>query len=230
MKAYKSLALILIMTALVSASCSGTPVKPSSSAGALTANSAVENAVPRPFERHMLTSSGFHTMNEFIRPDVRSRMDEEPTGDSDTNDPIPVDPGTASDEPQGSAPAEGQPGDSAVEEQAVQVEDLETGSSSGMKFSWARKSFGDAVKASPTATGVIVVYADENYYDVERLIRFVEEGRDTIAKKSEIGGERVQVVFGGYRGIPQVELWVVPEGSAPLLKPEDRSKASEPEN
>lgn len=229
MKSYKSLALILIMTALVSGSCSRTPVKPSSSAGALTANSAIENAAPRPFERHMLTSSGFHTMNEFILPDIRNKMDEEPVGDVDTNDPIPVEPGAASDEPQAETPAEAQTADPA-EEQTGRVEELETGSPSTVKFSWARKSFGDAVKANPTATGVIVLYADENYYDVERLIRFVEEGRDKIATKSEIGGERVQVVFGGYRGVPQVELWVVPEGSVPLIKPEDRSKASEPEN
>jgi len=227
MKLSKSVALVLVMTALVSASCSKTPVKPSSSAGALTANSAVENVGPRPFERHMLTSSGFHTMNEFIRPEIRSRMDEEPVGDSDTNDPVPVEPGAASDEHVADAPPAEAP---AVEEQTGQPEDLETGSPSTMKFSWARKSFGDAVKANLTATGVIVVYADEKYYDVERLVRFVEEGRDRIAKSSEIGGERVQVVFGGYRGVPQVELWVVPEGSFPQLKPENRSKASEPEN
>src|SRR5687768_8549665 len=118
MKLSKSVALVLVMTALVSASCSKTPVKPSSSAGALTANSAVENVGPRPFERHMLTSSGFHTMNEFILPEIRSRMDEEPVGDSDTNDPVPVEPGAASDEPVAEAsPAEAP----AAEEQTGQA-------------------------------------------------------------------------------------------------------------
>jgi hypothetical protein len=36
-----------------------------------------------------------------------------------------------------------------------------------LKFAWARQAYGDAVKASPTNTGVIVVYADDNYFDME---------------------------------------------------------------
>jgi hypothetical protein len=38
-------------------------------------------------------------------------------------------------------------------------------------------------------------------------------------------------VFGGYRGAPQVEYWIVAHGAAmPEFKTEDRTKASEPEN
>jgi hypothetical protein len=97
-----------------------------------------------------------------------------------------------------------------------------------LKFSWAKKAFGDALNASATNNGVIVLYADENYYDVERLTGFVEDGRNRIAEMSGIGGERIQVVFGGYRSAPQIELWVVPQGSPmPEFKTEDRSKPGE---
>ncbi len=232
MKLHKSFSLTLLLTVLVSASCSRASVKPSSSssAGALTANSALENLTSRPFERHMLNSAGFPTMNEFIRVDVRSRIDEEPVGDSDGGyDPSTVETGTPAEESQAEVPGESQPEES---QQALPVgEDSDSGApSKSMKFGWAKKSFGDAIRANPTASGVIVVYADENYYDINNLMRFIEEGRELIAKKAVIGGERVQVVFGGYRGVPQIELWVVSDGGMPELKPDDRSKASEPEN
>jgi hypothetical protein len=49
------------------------------------------------------------------------------------------------------------------------------------------------VKASPTNTGVIVVYRDDNYFDMERLMPHIEEGRDKIAAASKIGGERFRL-------------------------------------
>ena len=95
----------------------------------------------------------------------------------------------------------------------------------------AKKGFGDAIKANPTNNGVIVLYADENTYDLERLVGFVEGGRNQIAELSALGSERIQVVFGGYRAVPQVELWVVPEGgSMPEFKADERSGSSAQSN
>ena len=60
---------------------------------------------------------------------------------------------------------------------------------------------------------------------------FMEHGRDRIAEESGIPGDRLQVVFGGYRGVPQVELWLVPDGAAmPEFKPDDRSKTDDLQN
>ena len=73
---------------------------------------------------------------------------------------------------------------------------------------------------------MIVVYADENYFELERLMVYIEEGRDKIATASKLGGERFQVVFGGYRATPQVEMWIVPQGGPmPEFKPDERPKA-----
>lgn len=207
--------------------CSSTGSVPpaSSSAGALTANSAITNPVPRPFEKHALNSGNY--LSQFIRPEIRAKLDEEPAGDADSSyDPSTLDTSSSSDEPrtetaepQGNA-AEPHPaaeGDESFKE-GVRLDTL--------KFTWARPAFGDAIKASPTNAGIIVVYADENYFELDRLMAYIEEGRDKIAASSKIGGERVQIVFGGYRSVPQVEMWIVPQGgSMPELKPEERPKA-----
>jgi hypothetical protein len=229
MKLYTSFALILFLSSFMSTSCSTGSVKPSAS---MTANGAIHNMAPRRFEKHMLNSAGFQTMNEFIRPDTRSRMDEEPVGDTDGSyDPSTVDSSSASsDQSQPEAAGEAQPEEPQTSAPAVEEPAPSAASDSG-KFSWARRSFGDAVKADPGANGVIIFYADENYYDLDKLTAFVETGRNTLAKQSSIEPAQIQVVFGGYRSVPQVELWIVPEGSEmPELKPDERPKPSGQEN
>ena len=214
---------------LVSTSCSkDAPPPSSSSAGALTANASL-NLAARPFAKHQLNTPGFHYMNDFIRPDVRARMDEEPVGDADGGyDPATVEPV--------SPPDEAGPEPEARNEEPEQPQGSTDESPAGIslesaKFVWAKKSFGDAVKASPTSQGVIVLYADENYFDTERLMAYIQEGRDRIVEASGAPSERIQVVYGGYRSMPQVELWVIREGETmPEFKPDDRSKASQPEN
>jgi hypothetical protein len=230
MKFDRSFALLLLLSVMVSASCGKESVSPSSSSAALTANATLTNPAARRFGRHMLTVAGLHSMSEFIRPDVRSRIDEEPVGDTDGGyDPSTLDPTVSMEEPQAESRVE-----QSEEPQPNVAPDEDTNpvvSSDAGKFLWAKKSFGDAVKADPTTDGVIVLYADENYYDLTRLMAFIEDGRSRIAKRSGIEGDRIQVVFGGYRGVPQVELWLVPEGAPmPEFRTDDRSKTTGPEN
>ncbi len=232
MKFYRSVAVIIFLSTLFSASCSKATPPSSSSAGALTANGALNNLAARPFSRQTLNAAGANYLNQFILPDVRARLDEEPVGDADSSfDPSTIDPGTSSDQV-----AQSEPSGEAQNEDAQQpaAGENEEGYPAGsrldtLKYAWAKKAFGEAVKASPTNTGVIILYADENYYDAEKLTRFVEEGRDRIAESAVIPGDRIQVVFGGYRAVPQVELWVVPQGGPmPEFKTDDRSKPAEP--
>ena len=229
MKLFRSLSPILLLSLLTSVSCSKETVKPSSSTGALTANSAIESLVPRPFDREALAVSGMHSLNEFIRSDVRGRLDEESTGDTQGIYEAPSDASTASTDEAGSDGKE-----TPVEEpqqQELNEDTSTTAVSREAKFHWVKKSFGDAVKANPGNSGVIVLYADENLYDIHALMRFVEEGRSRIAAKSELGEDRFAVVYGGYRAVAQVETWVIPPGGTmPAFKPDDRAKSSEPEN
>jgi hypothetical protein len=232
MKLYRSFAVIILISTLFSASCSKATPPSSTTAGALTTNSAFNNLATRPFSRQTLNAAGANYLNEFILPEVRARLDQEPVGDADSGfDPSTIDPGTSADQAESSEPS----GEAQAEDaQQPAAGENEEGYPSGsrldtLKYAWAKKAFGDAVKANPTNTGVIVLYADENYYDTERLTRFVEEGRDRIAESSAIPGDRIQVVYGGYRAVPQVELWVVPQGGPmPEFKADDRSKPAEP--
>ena len=74
---------------------------------------------------------------------------------------------------------------------------------------WAKKPFGDAVRSNPANAGVIVLYADENIYDI--TADGIHRGRTRSDIRSEIG-DRIQVVYGGYRA-PQVEFWLLPGGA-----------------
>ncbi|HVF30599.1 MAG TPA: hypothetical protein VNA22_06490 [Pyrinomonadaceae bacterium] len=237
MKFFRSLPLLLLISIIVTTSCSKDSVQPSSSTGALTANIAIEPGAPRPYDREMLALSGQATLNEFIRADVRSRLDEEPTSDTAGYYQEPDSSSSSSEQHQAetgaSQPEEPQVGISEETNLNPAVTDA--------KFHWAKKSFGDVVKGKPggdgvkaktESNGVIVLYADENFYDINALMSFVEEGRNRIAANADLPANRIQVVFGGYRGIPQVELWVVAEGAAmPEFRAEDRSAgATEPEN
>ncbi|MEO8041552.1 MAG: hypothetical protein ABI646_02980 [Acidobacteriota bacterium] len=194
----------------------------------------MNNLTARPFSRQTLNAAGSNYLNEFILPDVRARLDEEPVGDADSGfDPSTIDPGTSSDQEQQSEPSAETQNQETQQPNPAENEDgypagvrLDT-----LKYVWAKKAFGDAVKANPTNTGVIVLYADDRYFDSERLTRFVEEGRDRIAEISAIPGDRIQVVFGGYRAVPQVELWVVPQGGPmPEFRTDDRAKPAELED
>jgi hypothetical protein len=232
MKLYRSFAAIIFLSTVFSASCSKATPPASSTAGSLTANSAINSLAARPFSRQTLNAAGGNYLNQFILPEVRARLDEEPVGDADSGfDPSTIDPATSSDQVGTSeSSAEPQNEDAQQPAPAESEEGYPAGSRlDTLKYAWAKKAFGEAVKASPTNSGVIVLYADENYYDAEKLTRFVEEGRDRIAESAAIPGDRIQVVFGGYRAIPQVELWVVPQGGPmPEFKTDDRSKPAEP--
>ena len=228
MKSSNLFAVVLFLSTIFSVSCAKTTAPPaSSSAGALTANSSLNSAPLRPFGRHSLKGGGSSYLNEFIKPDVRARLDEEPGGDADGGyDPSTVDTATSSEQTSTESGGENQSDDGAPagrdenDESSPSAPRMDT-----LKYSWAKKAFGEAVKASPTSNGVIVLYADENYYDVERLMGLVEEGRNRIVENVAMPGDRIQVVFGGYRATPQVELWVVPQGGPmPEFKAEERPR------
>jgi hypothetical protein len=179
----------------------------------------------RMLERRPLGVAGFHNLNEYIRSDVRQRLDREPV--SQDEEPA------LADEPQTSEHDEDSPAVEQVEN-AEADDDVETKARNldKIRFAWAKKKFGDVLAADPNLTGTIVVYADERFYDIDRLLMFIDSGRDRIAAGSEVDANSIQVLFGGYRGVPQVEMWVVPIGAEPPeMKPEDREAAgSGPEN
>jgi hypothetical protein len=211
--------LLAVFAGLVfSASCSRAKVDDATTAS-MSAN---PQPAPRMLDRRMLDVAGFHNLNEFIRPEVRERLDKEPVGDGVEY----VEQPSVSDSSSGDEPS----GETVNSEDETDLDtrnrDLEK-----VKFSWVRKKFGDALTADGTVSGAIVLYADDTYYDVYKMLHLIDLGRDRIATDGGFDAARIQVIFGGYRGKAQVEMWIIPEGqSLPEAKPEDRDAPNSPQN
>jgi hypothetical protein len=178
------------------------------------------------FARENLTATRTNALAEYILPEVRSRLDAEPV--SRDEDPLVASPPEVGD-------SSGDTGDSHVSDaDTLPGEDAVSNSDEieKMKFSWAqKKKFGEALRGDQAANGVLVLYADETYYDVGRLMNFIEEGRNIMAANSEIDPRRIKVVYGGYRGLAQVEFWVIPQGEqVPDFKPDNKDAANGPED
>ncbi len=214
MRSLTSLAIIITAIAGLT-SCIKEAPRNSSTTGAFRSNSAAPTT--RMFDRRSLNVTGFRHLDEFIRPEVREKLDVEPVGESDVY--LPPTFGSSGE----SVDAETQ--EPFNEENPTQQLEIDKA-----KFQWAKKKFGDALAADAAAMGVIILYADENYYDLGRLNAFVDEGRGRIATESGIDPARIQIVYGGYRGMAQVEMWIVPAGEQrPELKPENRDAQPEQE-
>ena len=211
----KTIAIMVFIWALTSVGCSRA-ANNSSAEAVLRASSGEETAgQTRLLQRETLTASRTNALADFILPEVRTRLDAEPV----SQDELPV---------YDSYP-EYSSGESVDTSETVVGEDgdINPDELDKLNYSWAKKKYGEALKKDETAQGVLVFYADENYYDIARLTSFVEEGRNRIAGNAEIDAGRIQVVFGGYRGLAQIECWIVPQGqNMPELKPEKRDTAS----
>ena len=91
------------------------------------------------------------------------------------------------------------------------------------KFSWVNEAFGKVIKNQKDSRGVIIFYADDRYYDVGKFQNLFEEGSQKIAEANKISTDKIQVVYGGYRGMIETEFWVVPKkGENPMLTAEER--------
>jgi len=94
-----------------------------------------------------------------------------------------------------------------------------------MRFSWADPRFGEELARRDKAKGVLIFYADDKYYDIQKVKDFVNDGRDVIANKSGIDLKRIRVIFGGYRSSIEAEFWIVPpKGKPPKASPSERDE------
>ncbi|MEQ1923023.1 MAG: hypothetical protein ABL952_11010 [Pyrinomonadaceae bacterium] len=96
-----------------------------------------------------------------------------------------------------------------------------------IRFSWTNKKFAPAVAKTKGSYGVMIYYADDQFYDISRLEPFIAAGRDHMTNAAGIFGESIQIIFGGFRSQPQVEYWLVPaNGTRPIAQPEPRDAPS----
>lgn len=90
------------------------------------------------------------------------------------------------------------------------------------RFSWIKEKFGAELVKRKGSRGVMIFYVDDEYYDIEKIKRFVNEGRDRIALSAKIPSSKISVIFGGY-GDNEVEYHIVSKGSRnPIPQPKER--------
>lgn len=215
----KTTAVILLLGALATVGCPGSGRGSTAETSLKAKTGETEQAGTRLYRRETLTAARSNALADYILPQVRQKLDEEPGSQDEISESyVPQD--TSAGEYVDNS--ETLPGEDAL----VNPDELDK-----LKFSWVKKKYGETLKKDETSRGILVLYADENYYDVGRLAGFIEEGRNRLAAESEIDANRIQVVYGGYRGLAQVEFWIVPEGQdLPELKPENRDQENRDTN
>lgn len=103
-------------------------------------------------------------------------------------------------------------------EEKMSAEELES-----IRFSWVDERFAEAVKNEKNSRGVILFYADDQHYDIAKLQTYLEEGKAKIAASRKLPADKFELVFGGYKHLIQLEMWVVPVGKEmPTATPEER--------
>jgi hypothetical protein len=108
--------------------------------------------------------------------------------------------------------------DPSYEEPKLSAEELEN-----IKFGWTSERFGKFLEKNKKMQGLIVFYADDQEFDLNKLTNHIEEGKTRIAKSANIAPERIKIIFGGYKSYIQMEFWAVPEkGKFPDLTPDER--------
>lgn len=114
-------------------------------------------------------------------------------------------------------------------DEAEPVEDPPTAEEiEAARFDWISPKFGSLLADRKDSMGVIIFYADDQTYDINRLRQFIEEGSKRIAGTAGIPVQKISVQFGGYRSTVTTDFWVVSKkGSLPVATPEERPAPDE---
>jgi len=113
--------------------------------------------------------------------------------------------------------------ETAPEELPEETSELTEEELEALKFGWLDERIADLVKKEKKSRGVIIFYADEIEYDINKIRAHIEEGRTRLIKNSGLSAEHFEIVFGGYRASPEIELWFVPPaGEVPIATPETK--------
>jgi hypothetical protein len=156
---------------------------------------------------------------EFVLPAIRAKqMEEQRLADIEWEANNPTTFESSNDETNSAENDVSDDGVNRADEEKQSSEELEAA-----RFSWVDKKFAPQIAGRETAHGVIIFYADDRYYDTEKIQRFVETARDRIATEAKLPSLQIKVIFGGYRAIIEVEYWVVPiKGKSPAPRPAER--------
>ena len=123
---------------------------------------------------------------------------------------------------------EGKPGEIPAQIVEDYVDDRTPQEIDEQRFSWTDDRFAERVAGTTKGHGVILFYADDQYYDLAKLRAFIEQGRDRLAKAAKLKPSQIEVTFGGYRMGVEVEYFIIPKnGKPPTPTPEERKAMDE---
>lgn len=77
---------------------------------------------------------------------------------------------------------------------------------------WTETFFGKLLKQESDLKGIIVFYADKDYFDIEKLTVMIKRGRKKVQVKYKLSPSKLQIFYGGFRNEPEIELWMMPKG------------------
>ncbi len=104
-----------------------------------------------------------------------------------------------------------------------QQEELSEEERFDLLFGWADVGIGELLKKQKNDNGLIIFYANDEYFDISKINALIQQARNLITNNAGIKSSRIKVQFGGYRSYPEVEFWVVSaKGKKPVPTPEER--------
>jgi hypothetical protein len=106
----------------------------------------------------------------------------------------------------------------AVPSQVVAVDDQAEAEKED--YLWASEDYARAVEAEK-GDACIIYYAQREGGHLFALQQIIEAGQNLLVRKHGVQEERIKTIFGGYRDITTVKLWIIPPGaSMPATAPD----------
>ncbi len=91
------------------------------------------------------------------------------------------------------------------------------------EYNWVNKNFAEKIKEQMGSRGVIIYYADDEHHNLNNIQAHLVEAKKRLAKEGNIAFESFDLVFGGFSGGIEFELWIVPKnGEFPTPSPKER--------
>lgn len=85
------------------------------------------------------------------------------------------------------------------------------------------KELVEVLSRDKTWRAVLIFYADEDEYDIQKSRQIIESLLQPYVKTSSLDLNRVKIIFGGYRANPEIESWVVNKnGIEPEPMPDEK--------
>jgi hypothetical protein len=200
--------------------------------------------VPRPkeptgtflwSESHLTNGDETADLEEFVLPAIKAKQEEEARiaeleaaaeeAEREAGEEQPIEDLETESPTDAAEEVEDEPTE--VEDEPADEESLTSEEREELRFAWTDERFGTQVANRKDARGIIIFYADDEYYDGAKLKRFVEEGRDRIARAANLPPAQIKVVFGGFREWPEVEYWIVSKGAKPPVPTPKERPANE---